>query len=749
MVVSTRRLVVGLVLWGVCWGVYWEVSAMADEGKAVTSGAGRNRLADSASPYLLQHADNPVDWYPWGEEAFAAARREDKPVFLSIGYSTCHWCHVMEHEAFEDEQVARLMNETFVNIKVDREERPDIDGVYMQVCQMLTGSGGWPLTIIMTAEKKPFFAGTYIPKTTRMGVMGMLELIPRIEILWGERREQVDAAAEEIAASLVRSAASATGGSLGEATLRQAYEDLVGRFDEQYGGFGTAPKFPTPHVLGFLLRWQGRSGDARALAMVEKTLEAMRAGGIYDQVGFGFHRYSTDHKWLVPHFEKMLYDQALGALAYVEAYQATHKQAYARTAREVLGYVLRDMTSPAGGFYSAEDADSEGVEGKFYVWTVGQVRQVLTAAEAEVALQLLGVSERGNFALEHGPEQARDEGVNILHRAESVSTVAAHLGLTMEQVQRRWEQGRRKLLAARRRRVAPYKDDKVLTDWNGLMIAALARAGQVLETPDQVEPADGLDGDYVGAARRAVRFVNARLRRQDGRLWHRWRAGQAGIAGHLDDYAFLAWGLLELYEATFEVEYLRQALALTDIMMEDFWDEAGGGFFFTSDEAERVLVRRKEVYDGALPSGNSVALLTLLRLGRMTGRTVYEEQAEGLMRALAGQVGRVPAGHSQFLMGVDFAVGPTYEVVVAGDPAAEDTAVMLTALRRTFLPNKSVVFRPTDREHVAIADIVPFVSGQRSVDGRATAYVCRNRACEAPTTDVERMLGLLQDRRAD
>ena len=747
--VRTSTLATWAVLLGAPLGVFCEVMAMANEPNSPTSAVPRNRLADSASPYLLQHADNPVDWYPWGEEAFAAAHRQNKPIFLSIGYSTCHWCHVMEHESFEDEQVARLMNEAFINIKVDREERPDIDGVYMQVCQMLTGSGGWPLTIIMTPERKPFFAATYIPKTNRLGRMGMTELIPRIQVLWHERREQVNTTADEIAASLLHPEQPQTGPSLGEPTLRQAYDDLTQRFDEQYGGFGAAPKFPTPHVLGFLLRWHRRTGDKHALAMVEETLQAMRDGGIYDHVGFGFHRYSTDHKWLVPHFEKMLYDQALLALAYLEAYQATHKQAYAQTARQILAYVLRDMRSPEGAFYCAEDADSEGVEGKFYVWTVKQLRQLLSPAEADLVMPLFGVTEHGNFTLEGGADQATEGHVNILHRALPLSAVAAQLGLSAEQAQQRWTAARRKLLATRQQRPAPYKDDKVLTDWNALAIAALARAAQVLGPDYQIDLAGNPQGNYILAATETLQFINERLRTKDGRLLHRYRMGQAGIAGHLDDYAFLTWALLELYEATFEVDYLQQALELTDIMLEDFWDDAGGGFFFTSDHAEPLLVRRQDIYDGAAPSGNSVALLNLLRLARMTARPAYEEKAHALMQAFAQQVARTPTGYCQFFMGLDFAVGPAYEVVIAADPAADDTQAMLTALRRTFLPNKVVLLRPTDHEQVAIADLVPFVAAQQSLNGKATAYVCRNHACEQPTTDVQQMIRLLKTQNTD
>jgi len=689
----------------------------------------QNRLALEKSPYLLQHADNPVDWYPWGPEAFAKARQEDKPVFLSIGYSTCHWCHVMEHESFEDREVARLMNQAFVCIKVDREERPDIDNVYMTVCQMLTGSGGWPLTIVMTPDKRPFFAGTYFPKRSRFGRIGLMELIPRLQKIWSERKDEVVKSANQIAASLQRTTRAAAGEALDESVLNLAAEQLTARFDREHGGFGRAPKFPTPHNLLFLLRHWKRTGNERLLDLVEKTLQALRRGGIYDHVGFGFHRYSTDRHWLVPHFEKMLYDQALLAMAYTEAYQATGKDEYQRTAREVLTYVLRDMTSPEGGFYSAEDADSEGEEGKFYLWTADEIRHVLTSEEAELAVKVFNVQEAGNFAEEAA---RRRTGRNILHLTRPLPEIAAELGLPEADLRKRLEAIRRKLFAVRERRVHPHKDDKILTDWNGLMIAALAKAARAFDKPR-----------YAEAAQRAANFILKTLRNPDGRLLHRFRDGQAALPAHVDDYAFLIWGLLELYESTFDVRRLEAALALNRDALEHFWDEQGGGFYFTATDAEELLVRQKEIYDGAVPSGNSVAMLNLLRLARITGDPALEERAERIARAFAADVRRAPIAYTQLMVALDFAAGPSYEVVVAGDRQAKDTRPMLTALRSSFVPNKVVLFRPSDEESPAITRVAEFTRAQRATGGRATAYVCQGGACKQPTTDVAEMLQAL------
>ena len=692
--------------------------------------AAANRLAESSSPYLLQHADNPVDWYPWGEEAFAAARAADKPIFLSIGYSTCHWCHVMAHESFEDPEVARLMNEAFVNIKVDREERPDIDDVYMTVCQMTTGSGGWPLTILMTPDRKPFFAGTYFPRESRLGRIGMVDLVPRIAEMWKHRRDELVDSAERITAALSQAGAAAPGETLDAEVLTRGYRQLADSFDASAGGFGGAPKFPTPTHLTFLLRYGRRTGDAPALAMVEATLRPMRRGGVYDHVGFGFHRYSTDAQWLVPHFEKMLYDQALMTLACVETFGATGRDEYADLAREILTYVLRDMTDDTGGFYSAEDADSEGEEGKFYLWSPEELRDVLGDDEGRLIARVFNVTDEGNFV---DPVHGGRTGRSILHRTAPLDELAETLKLPPDALTRRVSAARQKLFDARERRVRPHKDDKVLADWNGLMIAALAKASRALGEPD-----------YAAAAGRAARFVLDHMRDDDGRLLHRYRAGRAGVAGHLDDYAFVVWGLIELYQTDFDPAWLRQALALSDAMVRHFADEEHGGFFFTADDAEALLVRRKDAYDGAVPSGNSVAALNLLRLARLTGRTALESRADRTLRAFAGSIRRTPVAHTQFLAAVDFAVAGGFEVVVAGPADRDDTVAMLAALGREFLPNTVVVFRPTDQEDPEIVALAPYTAAHAPVDGRAAAYVCRDFVCDQPTTDPAEMLRRLK-----
>jgi len=684
-----------------------------------------NRLIHEKSPYLLQHAYNPVDWYPWGSEAFEKARRENKPIFLSIGYSTCHWCHVMERESFEDFEVARLMNEAFVSIKVDREERPDVDGIYMNVCQMLTGSGGWPLTIIMTPDKKPFFAGTYIPKDNRFGRLGMLALVPRIQQAWAAQHDEILHSAEQIVAGLQSLSPDASGESLGRSTLKSAYQQLASRYDETQGGFGNAPKFPTPHNLSFLLRYWRRSGDPRALEMVEKTLQAMRQGGIYDHVGFGFHRYSTDAEWLVPHFEKMLYDQALLVIAYTEAFQATGKTEYQKAAREILTYVLRDMTSPGGGFYSAEDADSEGKEGKSYVWALDEIHQVLGSKDADLVIRVFNVTAGGNFS-EHGTEST---GENILHRTQSFGQLAKEFGMTERELEERLEAARQKLFAYREKRPHPHKDDKILTDWNGLMIAAFAKAAQAFDEPENAE-----------AARHAAEFVRKNLRTPEGRLLHRYRDGQAAVPAHLDDYAFLIWGMIELYETSFDVKDLQAALDLNREVIQHFWDDQRGGFYFTADEAEDLLVRQKEIYDGAVPSGNSVQMLNLLRLGRMTGNADFEEKAAQIGRAFSKTAAQAPSAFTQLMVGLDFAVGPSYEVVIAGDARAADTRGMLRALRTPFVPNKVVLLRPSDAPAPEIARLAEFTRYQSGLQGKATAYVCLNFRCRLPTTEVRQMM---------
>jgi uncharacterized protein YyaL (SSP411 family) len=686
-----------------------------------------NRLVFEKSPYLQQHARNPVDWYPWGEAAFARARAEGKPVFLSIGYSTCHWCHVMEHESFEDEEAAALLNANFVCVKVDREERPDIDAVYMQVTQAMTGSGGWPMTVILTPEKHPFFTGTYFPKKARFGRKGLMELVPEIAALWRDRREDVVKSAAQIA-SVVRDESREDKAELGPEVLARGREQLAQRYDSELGGFGNAPKFPVPHQLLYLLQAHERTGDELALTMVERTLAAMRAGGIYDQIGYGFHRYSTDREWLVPHFEKMLYDQALHVLAYTAAYQVTGKGEYRATAEEVLAYCLRDLADPKGGFHSAEDADSEGEEGRFYLWTRDEVLSILGPEEGELFARVFEITPAGNY---HDEASGAQDGRSIPHLARSLHSWAAELALDEKSLAQRLERSRAELFSVRERRVRPQKDDKVLTDWNGLMIAALARAGAAFEEPR-----------YLAAARAAADFALHELRDEKGRLVKRWRAGEAAFTGTLEDYAFLVWGLIELHQATFESADLAAALALNADMLAHFEDKERGGFFTSPDDGEELLFRHKDVYDGALPSGNSVAAWNLLRLARLTGRSDLEEEARRTLAAF-GSAARTPAGHTLYLLALDCALNPSFEVVVVGEPLAPDVHTMLRAFQSRFLPHLVLLQRPNG-DAPPITELAPFTLDQRSRDGKATVYVCRDQACRAPTTDVAQALSYLE-----
>jgi uncharacterized protein YyaL (SSP411 family) len=704
-----------------------------------------NRLIHEKSPYLLQHAHNPVDWYPWGDDAFERAKKHDRPIFLSIGYSTCHWCHVMEHESFEDEEVAELMNNVFVSIKVDREERPDIDNVYMTVAQMITGRGGWPLTIIMTPDKKPFHAATYIPKLSRFGTMGMIDMIPRISELWETNRDEILESADKITSALNSSQATYGASTpdgvkaqyknakLDESILDSAFNELKESFDEEFGGFGIAPKFPTPHNLFFLLRYWKRTGEKYALRMVEKTLSAMGSGGIKDHLGGGFHRYSTDRQWKVPHFEKMLYDQALLAIAYTEAYQSTKNSDYEQDARQILDYVLRDMKAEDGGFYSAEDADSEGEEGKFYLWTEDQIKNLLGQKHAAVVVELFGIDKEGNFIEE---ATRKKTGKNILYRDKSLKEVSSRMGLSSEEFDLLLKEAIEILFSHREERIHPHKDDKILTDWNGIMIASLAKASLAFH-----------EQDYLDAAQEAARFILKRIKTEDGRLLHRYRDGETRVKAHIDDYAFLIWGLIELYEATFNAYYLTEALSLNTDLISHFWDKDGGGFYFTADDDEELIVRTKEFFEGAVPSGNSVAMLNLLRLARMTGDAELEKKALDIGRAAYGQIGRAPKAFTFLFTALDFGLGPTFEVVLVGSRAGRDTEKMINALYEPFLPNKVTIFKDSSRETstdvsrdvLPIEEISPYIKEFKSIDGSATAYVCWGYACKLPTTDAERM----------
>ncbi len=684
-----------------------------------------NRLIDEKSPYLLQHAHNPVEWYPWSEMAFEAAHRLDKPVFLSIGYATCHWCHVMEKESFEDKEAAGFLNDTFICIKVDREERPDIDAVYMAACQMITGSGGWPLTIFMTPGKKPFFAATYLPKNTRFGRAGIVELCQQVKDLWVSQKNKLTTSADNIAGHLDQAFTFSAASDPDAALLERAYSDIEQSFDSRFGGFDSAPKFPTPHRLLYLLRCYHRAGNPHALEMVEKTLTEMRLGGIWDHVGFGFHRYSTDRRWLLPHFEKMLYDQALLALAYIETYQITRNPFFARTAREIFAYVLRDMQAEQGGFFSAEDADSEGEEGKFYIWPEEEFRTATGDEAAGQWARALNVEPGGNF---HDEASGAKTGANILHLKLRPDELARKMGLDPEAFLHRWEGIRTRLFQERKKRVHPLKDDKVLADWNGLMVAALSRGGRILG-----------DAVLTRAAVKAAKFLLETMRNEDGRLYHRYRDGEVAVSGQAADYAYFVFGLLELYQATFDPAWLENALSLQQMMLTDFWDAESGGFYSTAAATLDLPVRPKELYDGALPSANSVALYNMLCLARITGDAHWDEYAHLLVRSFSGTVASHPSAFTFLLVGLDFALNPGQEVVITGEPDASDTLEMLQALNINFTPNKITLVK-TDRNAERLAGIAGYTDGLQVVQGKATAHICRGTACKESTTEVSTLI---------
>jgi len=689
-----------------------------------------NRLAKEKSPYLLQHAQNPVDWYPWSDAAFAKASKEDKPIFLSIGYSTCHWCHVMERESFEDEQVAELLNDTFVCIKVDREERPDIDSIYMTACSMMTGSGGWPLTIVMTPDKKPFFAGTYFAKQSGYGRIGMLEMIPRIKEIWQNRRKEVLQSTEKIIEILQQQNRTSPEGALDQKILHDAFSELTNRYDSVNGGFSKSPKFPTPHTINFLLRYWKMTGDDQAMSMTVNTLTAMRLGGIYDHIGFGFHRYSTDEKWLVPHFEKMLYDQALLAIAYLEGYKATGNPLFKQTAQEIFTYVLRDMTAPEGAFYSAEDADSEGVEGKFYVWNFKELKELLSPDEFNYIRATFTIKAEGNF---HDEATGKKDGANIFYLAKPISELSTDSTKSSAELIIAHEIIREKLFNIREKRIHPYKDDKILTDWNGLMIGALAMGARVLDNTDYLKAAAGCAG-----------FILSTMRDSDKKLLHRYRDGESAVNGLLCDYAFLVWGLLELYEADFNPQILQEAVSLNELMLDLFWDEDEGGFFLTPEDGEALLIRPKEIYDGALPSGNSIALSNLLRLERMTANKELGSKAKLVIQAFSGTLKEVPSGYTQFMASLYFSLSATTEIIIVGDPQAEDTREMLSIIGSTFSPIAITLVKDSTADNKILSELAQYTTNYTSLNGKATAYVCRNYSCESPTSDPEKLKKFLQ-----
>jgi uncharacterized protein YyaL (SSP411 family) len=689
-----------------------------------------NRLINETSPYLLQHAHNPVDWHPWGEEALQKAKEEDRPILLSVGYSACHWCHVMAHESFEDEETARLMNELFVNIKVDREERPDVDSIYMQAVQAMTGQGGWPMTVFLTPDLVPFYGGTYYPPTPRYGMPSFAQVLNGVASAYRDRRDEIEQSAQNLLAHLSQSlAATGDDGNLRVETLDAAHHALAREFDAVHGGFGDKPKFPPSMDLEFLLRVHRRTGWTKSWQMVNLTLRKMAQGGMYDQLGGGFHRYSVDERWLVPHFEKMLYDNALLSRVYLHAYQASGDPFFRGIVEETLDYVLREMSSSEGGFYSTQDADSEGEEGKFFVWTPDEVDALLGSEDGLLFRAYFDVTNAGNF-----------EGKNILHVDHSLEEVAARLSVTPERLSEAIERGKRILFEAREKRVKPGRDDKVLTAWNGLMLASMAEAGAVLGRPDTIQ-----------AAERAADFVLTHLRDGNGRLLRSYKDGQSKFDAYLEDHAYLADGLLALYQATFDVRWLEEARALADEMLARFWDEESGGFFDTaSDHADQsLIIRPKNITDNAIPSGNAVAASVLLQLSVLSGPSTdsepgatYHRHAVETLRLLGGAMARHPRAFGQALSALDVYLASTKEIVIVGDPQEAVTQALLETVHGRYLPNKLLVVASPDQVE-ELSQRIPLLAGRTQIEGAASAYVCENYACQLPVTEPEALLKLL------
>ena len=674
--------------------------------------ARRNRLAQETSPYLLQHQTNPVDWYPWGAEALERARTEDKPIFLSIGYSACHWCHVMEHESFEDEAIAAYLNEHFVSIKVDREERPDLDEIYMRAVQALTGQGGWPMSVFLTPDLEPFYGGTYFPPEDKYGRPGFASLLRFLQKLWTEDRARVHKQGASLTDSIQSQATADLSGELPASVLDASLKTLASSFDAEWGGFTGPPKFPHATDGRLMLRHHRRTGEDVVLHMVTYTLDRMARGGIWDHLAGGFARYSTDEKWLIPHFEKMLYDNALLVPAYVDAYLVTGHERYARIARECCDWVLREMVTPEGGFASTQDADSEGVEGKFFAWTPDELAEVLGTELGNWAAAWYGVTDTGNF----------EHGMSALWRHQTPNEVAQELHVDRAKLEEAMVDALKKLFDAREQRIRPGTDDKVLAAWNGLMISAFAQTWQVLG-----------DDRYLDAARAAARYVLKEMRQDDGRLFATARHGRAHLNAYLDDYAFMIQGLIDLYESDFDEAWLREALELNEVLTDRFEDGHNGGYFTTVKDHEKLIARLKNPHDGALPSGNAVHALSLLRLAELTGNVDIAKSAERTIRSVGLMAGRYPAAFSQLMQALDFiAVGPR-EVVIAGNPQSDATQELLRTVRGTFLPQRVVALAHAGTDH----ELIPLCKDREAAGNSALAFVCRNYTCKLPVDTPE------------
>jgi uncharacterized protein YyaL (SSP411 family) len=671
-----------------------------------------NRLAGETSPYLLQHAHNPVDWHPWGAEALEQARRDDKPILLSIGYSACHWCHVMERESFENDEIARLMNENFVNIKVDREERPDLDQIYMNAVQMMTGHGGWPLTVFLTPDLIPFYGGTYFPPADRHNIPGFPRVLLGIAQAYRASPEEIAQTASSVLGELRRMSAARESNDALDAQLLDSSARAISRsYDPRHGGFGSAPKFPAPMSLEFLLRAYKRTGDENYLRMVTHTCRRMAEGGMYDQLGGGFHRYSTDARWLVPHFEKMLYDNAQLSRLYLHVWQVTKDDFFRRVAAETFEYIVREMTDVGGGFYSTQDADSEGVEGKFFVWSREEIARLLGEDDAAIFSAFYDVTAEGNF-----------EDENILNVPRAAEDVARELNVSVEQLREVVERGRRVLFEVRERRVKPGRDEKMIAAWNGMMLESFAEAAAVLERED-----------FRVVAEKNAAFVLDKLR-EDSTLLHVYKDGRAKHHAFLDDYACVASALLALYETTGNSRWLRESLALTEAMITEFWDEQDGGFFYTGASGERLIVRHKDFFDNATPSGNSVAADLLLRLAVLTENDDYRRKAVTLFRLVRDAVGRYPSAFGCTLGALDFHLSTPKEIVIVGDAGSDATQSLLREVWSRYIPHKVVA--QTSGADEDEAKLIPLLRGRVAIEGRATAYVCENYACLQPVTDA-------------
>jgi hypothetical protein len=704
--------------------------------KGINDGKKANALLDEKSPYLLQHAFNPVHWFPWGEKAFEKARTENKPIFLSIGYSTCHWCHVMAHESFENERIAEILNKYFICIKVDREERPDLDHIYMAATQALTGGGGWPMSVFLTPALKPFYAGTYFPPESKHGLPGFADLLQSIQQAWENDRENILDSAEKITAHLRNTNAQETS-KIAEGILDKGYNLTVSQYDSKFGGFGSAPKFPRPVIFNFLLRYYHKNKKQTALEITTHTLHEMAEGGMYDQIGGGFHRYSVDEQWRVPHFEKMLYDQSQLTISYLEAYQLTQDSFFAAIARDTLDYVLRDMTSAEGGFYSAEDADSplpenpsEKAEGAFYVWSEKEIEKLLGKDGAALVNYHYGIKPEGNALTDPHNEFT---GKNILYAAHSLENTAQHFKKTADAVENILKKSREKLLSARNQRPRPHLDDKVITSWNGLMISALAKGYQVLD-----------EKNHLMAAEKAAGFILDTLYDKAGKiLYRRYRKGEAGLSAVLEDYAFLVQGLLDLYEASFDTRWLEAAVNLNEIQITLFEDKKDGGFYNTSGKDASVLLRMKTDYDGAEPTGNSVAALNLFRLSQITNDNALHKMAVKTMETFAAKLQKYPPIMPQMLVAYDFQMDKPKQIIIAGERQASDTKEMIREVNKRFLPSKTFILADSGTGQEYLAQKLPFLNDMKAIDGKATAFICENYTCKLPTTDIKKMAAML------